>query len=29
VNWDKVCHPTKLGGLEILHLEKFATALRL
>jgi hypothetical protein len=26
-NWDKVCSPTKHGGLGILHLHKFAAAL--
>jgi hypothetical protein len=29
VKWEKVCKPTKLGGLGILHLGKFATALRI
>jgi hypothetical protein len=29
VNWEKVFRLTKLGCLAILHLEKFATALRL
>jgi hypothetical protein len=27
VNWEVVCWPKKLGGLGILHLDKFATAL--
>jgi hypothetical protein len=26
VNWDKVCRPTKLGGLGILHLESRSKA---
>jgi hypothetical protein len=29
VNWELVCRPTKFGGLGILHLDKFACALRL
>jgi hypothetical protein len=29
VNGNKICHPTKFGGLGILHLEKFAATLRL
>jgi hypothetical protein len=29
VNWEAVCHPKIYGGLGILHLDKFATALRL
>jgi hypothetical protein len=28
-NWDVICRPTKLGGLGILHLEIFASALSL
>jgi hypothetical protein len=29
VNWDLICRPKMYGGLGILHLDKFATALRL
>ena len=29
VNWETVLHATNLGGLGVMHLEKFATTLRL
>jgi hypothetical protein len=29
VNWEMICRPNKFGRLGVLHLDKFATALRL